>query len=414
MSTHNPNDTRTTESSKQFLEAGNIKWQSGELRQRTSQEVIANREDIATNGQFPKAIVITGSNALLSPSFVFDADQGDIFAIRHEGIPYSKAILESALYAIEHLGAPYMTVMAYDGFKGNKDTLSQAQTTAKELMKHPVISDAVAAGKLKVELSFLHKVSGKVEYFDVKDERISEISAEYVASAVEPLSMFGEEKSSPDAVLSNFAEGNKRVAAGNPNKMSPSEIVKMREHAATHGNTAIAVAATCADSRTSTERAVDAKYGEIHETRVAGVFITPELEQSVIAAAYDNIPVVMGVSHSKCGAIGAAMDNVQEENLKTIVTTAQAEIGNVAELSQNNAKDAAALKVGASTSEKMGALDVIQKAVASGKTKVVAPFFNILSGNMRFYTPAQAYNKAKGQDVVCAYTMKAVAEKVHG
>jgi carbonic anhydrase len=113
-------------------------------------------------------------------------------------------------------------------------------------------------------------------------------------------------------VLLRLRDGNTRYVAG----MSQFRLLDSDRRCDTfhHGQHPIATVLSCADSRVPVEHLFDAGVGELFVIRVAGNVASSEGIASIEYASGhlgSNVIVVMG--HTKCGAVGAALDNAQLE-----------------------------------------------------------------------------------------------------
>ncbi|HSQ97430.1 MAG TPA: carbonic anhydrase [Rickettsiales bacterium] len=61
-------------------------------------------QDLATNGQNPKAIILSCSDSRVIPEYIFNAKIGDFFVIRVAGGIIDDVIMNSIEYGIKHLG----------------------------------------------------------------------------------------------------------------------------------------------------------------------------------------------------------------------------------------------------------------------------------------------------------------------
>lgn len=75
----------------------------------------ARREDTATNGQAPYAVVIACSDSRVPVEYIFNAGVGDLFIIRTAGNVIGDYELGSIEYGVEHLGAKLVVVMGHTG-----------------------------------------------------------------------------------------------------------------------------------------------------------------------------------------------------------------------------------------------------------------------------------------------------------
>ena len=87
------------------------------------------------------------------------------------------------------------------------------------------------------------------------------------------------------------------------------------------GQKPFAVVVTCSDSRVAPEICFDQKLGDIFVTRNAGnIADTTTLGSIEYAIEILNVPLVVVVGHSRCGAVIGALNNGEyRENLQTII-----------------------------------------------------------------------------------------------
>lgn len=71
------------------------------------------RQDIAVNGQFPYAVLLTCSDSRVVPEHIFTAGLGELFVIRNAGNVVLDIELGSIEYGAEHLQADTIIVMGH-------------------------------------------------------------------------------------------------------------------------------------------------------------------------------------------------------------------------------------------------------------------------------------------------------------
>ncbi|HYD01205.1 MAG TPA: carbonic anhydrase, partial [Phycisphaerales bacterium] len=112
---------------------------------------------------------------------------------------------------------------------------------------------------------------------------------------------------SADEALAMLREGNQRWMDGSV--QNPSIGALRRKTAADAGQKPFAVVLTCADSRIPVERVFDRGVGEVFVSRVAGNVSGPH-EAGTIEYALEhlNVPVLIVMGHSRCGAVKATAE----------------------------------------------------------------------------------------------------------
>lgn len=120
----------------------------------------------------------------------------------------------------------------------------------------------------------------------------------------------------PDGVLKELMDGNKRYMAGelsDPN-------VKARIKASAGGQFPKAVILSCLDSRVPVEDVFDQGIGDIFVGRVAGnIENEDQLGSMEFAAAASGVKLVMVLGHEACGAVKGACDGVELGNLTALL-----------------------------------------------------------------------------------------------
>ena len=120
---------------------------------------------------------------------------------------------------------------------------------------------------------------------------------------------------SPDEALHELLAGNVRFAAGRSNspRRSPADFRQLAE-----GQYPFAAIISCADSRVAPEILFDVGKGDIFVVRVAGNVVSGAgavVKGSMeYAVAELNVPLIMVLGHSNCGAVKAAMTHLNAKD----------------------------------------------------------------------------------------------------
>jgi carbonic anhydrase len=118
-----------------------------------------------------------------------------------------------------------------------------------------------------------------------------------------------------DQALRELLEGNHRFTSGNrmTPRGRPEDFVALA-----HGQFPEAVVVTCADSRVPPEIIFDVGVGDIFVVRVAGnviggagVSVKGSIEYAV---AELNVPLILVLGHSGCGAVKSAMKHIDDRD----------------------------------------------------------------------------------------------------
>lgn len=127
-------------------------------------------------------------------------------------------------------------------------------------------------------------------------------------------------RTTPELALQSLRDGNDRFLSS---KTRDRDLIQQVIDASEE-QFPIAVTLSCIDSRTSCELIFDQGIGHIFSIRVAGSVINDEILGSMEFAckvAGSKLVVVMG--HTKCGAVQAAIDDVQMGKISTIIDKIQ-------------------------------------------------------------------------------------------
>jgi carbonic anhydrase len=124
--------------------------------------------------------------------------------------------------------------------------------------------------------------------------------------------------------LDRLREGNRRFASN----QEAGRVLSIPTRAAelVDGQEPFAIILGCSDSRVPAELVFDQGFGDLFVIRVAGNIVAPSQVGSVeFAASRFGTRLVVVLGHSQCGAVGAALDELQgrltnhSRNLRSIV-----------------------------------------------------------------------------------------------
>ena len=111
---------------------------------------------------------------------------------------------------------------------------------------------------------------------------------------------------SPDEALGRLKHGNAIFSRGGASIALPT-VTRIAE--LSKGQKPFAVIVGCSDSRVGPELVFDCNLGELFVVRVAGSTVSQEgLGSIVYAVEHLGAPLVVVLGHTKCGAVGAAVD----------------------------------------------------------------------------------------------------------
>lgn len=112
-----------------------------------------------------------------------------------------------------------------------------------------------------------------------------------------------------DAALARLMQGNARFMSG---RVRQRKLVSERQ-ALTQGQRPFAAILGCADSRVAPELAFDQSLGDLFVVRLAGNFANDDAIASLeYAVKFLEVPLIMVLGHSHCGAIGATLKVIND------------------------------------------------------------------------------------------------------
>ncbi|SFK09800.1 carbonic anhydrase [Caulobacter sp. UNC279MFTsu5.1] len=220
------------------------------------------------------------------------------------------------------------------------------------------------------------------------DKTLAQVKPLEDPDAVEPAEVHPPQAVSPDEALGRLKQGNAIFARGGSSIVLPS-MVRIAE--LSRGQKPFAVIVGCSDSRVGPELVFDCNLGELFVVRVAGSTVSQEgLGSIVYAVEHLGAPLVVVLGHTKCGAVGAAVDVATKHAdlhgsllnmvLPIIPAVLEAQEKHPADLQdaaiRQNVRDVAArLKVADGT---------LAEKQAEGRLKIVSATYDLASGVVAF------------------------------
>ncbi len=193
---------------------------------------------------------------------------------------------------------------------------------------------------------------------------------------------------SPDEALGRLKQGNAIFARGGANISLPS-MTRVAE--LSKGQKPFAVIIGCSDSRAAPELIFDCNLGELFVVRVAGSTVSREgLGSIVYAVEHLGAPLVVVLGHTKCGAVGAAVDvatkhaelhgALHEMVLPILPAVIEAEEQHPADL-----QDAAIRQNVRDIARRLKVSDgMLAERVEQGRLKIVSACYDLTTGTVAF------------------------------
>lgn len=195
----------------------------------------------------------------------------------------------------------------------------------------------------------------------------------------------GQDKLTPDEILQILKEVNTRFVEGQRTE----KYYKHQVNATSEGQYPMAVVISCIDSRTSPEIIFDSGLGDLVSIRIAGNIINDEILGSIeIACDKLGAKLIVVMGHSKCGAIKLAANSIHTGKIGSItekIDTAISQCDRQLQPTNEDFIDSISwLNVHNSVNEIIEKSEYIREKADSGKLKLVASFYDIETGKIRF------------------------------
>ncbi|WP_347923439.1 carbonic anhydrase family protein [Pontimicrobium sp. SW4] len=121
----------------------------------------------------------------------------------------------------------------------------------------------------------------------------------------------------PQSVLTDLMEGNKRFTSGNTQSVDNKALVEQT----VGGQFPKAVVLSCIDSRVPVETVLDQAIGDVFVARVAGNFENTDILGSMeYSCKVAGSKLVFVLGHEACGAVKAACDGVELGNITHLLS----------------------------------------------------------------------------------------------
>lgn len=198
-----------------------------------------------------------------------------------------------------------------------------------------------------------------------------------------------------DEAITRLKEGNQRFVAG---VRSVDAIVKQMNLADfAQGQAPFAIILGCSDSRVPAEIIFDQSLGDLFVIRVAGNIVAPSQVGSVeFAAQRFGTALVVVLGHSRCGAINATLEALEEpvdshsSNVLSIVNRIRPVVEPLfqTELRNDRAKLVDACiraNILASTNQLMHGSQLLENLVQKGQLKIVGAEYSLETGEVVFF-----------------------------
>lgn len=193
----------------------------------------------------------------------------------------------------------------------------------------------------------------------------------------------------PAEAFAQLKAGNQRFVEG---RLTPRDY-GAQAAATASGQYPKAAVLSCLDSRVPPEIVFDQGIGDLFVGRVAGNFENEDLLGSLeFATAVANVPLIVVLGHTSCGAIKGAVAGVELGNLTAMLDNFDevlAEVRRVQEMAADESNDeiiqlAIEENVRKTVADILGSSQVITDLVESGELMVVGGVYDLASGQIQW------------------------------
>lgn len=197
-----------------------------------------------------------------------------------------------------------------------------------------------------------------------------------------------QESLTPDQVLKEMQEGNKRFTEGQ---------VTRRDHRQQVLKSAVgqypkAVVLSCLDSRIPVEDILDQGIGDVFVARVAGNFVNEDILGSMeFACNVSGAKLILVLGHQHCGAVKGSIDNVEMGNITAMLR----KIRPAVEMSKDfqgekSSKNDEYVRVVSENNVRIAMQnirknsEILRKMESEGQIKIAGAFYNLTGGKLDF------------------------------
>ncbi|MDZ4793028.1 MAG: carbonic anhydrase family protein [Bacteroidota bacterium] len=195
-------------------------------------------------------------------------------------------------------------------------------------------------------------------------------------------------KLTPDEVLQDFKDGNKRFLTGTTTVRDHSEQARK----SAPGQFPKAVVLSCLDSRVPVEDVFDQGLGDIFVGRVAGNFVNEDLLGSMeFACKVAGAKLILVMGHQHCGAVKGAIDDVKLGNItamlakiKPAVAISQDFAGEKISANEEFVRHVSENNVRLAIKNIRDKSPILKEMEEKGEIKIVGAFYRLTDGTLAF------------------------------
>ena len=192
----------------------------------------------------------------------------------------------------------------------------------------------------------------------------------------------------PDMVILALKDGNKRFVNNDLTERDHSALVRD----AAKGQFPKAVVLSCLDSRVPVEDVFDRGIGDIFVARVAGNFVNVDLLGSMeFGCKVAGAKLILVLGHESCGAIKAAIDDVQLGNITAMLDSIKPAVKESKNFNgEKTSANASFVELVAKNNVLLAIQNIrknspiLKEMEDNGEIKIVGAYYHLQSGEVTF------------------------------
>ena len=184
---------------------------------------------------------------------------------------------------------------------------------------------------------------------------------------------------SADAALSKLKAGNQRFVASKPLHPHQNLALRTKLSKAQHPFAAIL---SCADSRVPPELLFDEGLGDLFVVRVAGNVVDDAILGSLEYGAHHlEIPLIVVLGHTSCGAVTAAVKGGEvEDHVKSLIEAIHPAVEKARPLAGDLTANTVRVNVSQSVEALRNSTPTLSHLIAEHKLKVIGAVYDLNTG----------------------------------
>ncbi|MEQ8272750.1 MAG: carbonic anhydrase family protein [Deltaproteobacteria bacterium] len=191
----------------------------------------------------------------------------------------------------------------------------------------------------------------------------------------------------PDMVIQSLKEGNERFVRNDLTARDHSSQVRR----STHAQFPKAIVLSCVDSRIPVEDVFDRGIGDVFVARVAGNFVNEDILGSMeFATKVSGSKLVLVMGHEHCGAVKAAVDDVELGNITPMLAKLKAARDEVSYTGDRSSKNPEFVhlvcehNVQKTIDEIRASSPIMAELESKGDLKIVGAIYDMDTGRVSF------------------------------